>query len=108
MKSPIQYFSSITDPRVERTIDHLMSDIIFITIAAVICGCETWNEIELYGKTKEPWLRTFLSLLNGIPSDDTFNRFYSAVEPQQLEGSFISWVKDESKITDGEICLVLK
>jgi len=57
----------------------------------------------LYEKTKEPWLRTFLSLPNGIPSDDTFNRFYSAVEPQQLEDSFISWVKDVSKITDGEI-----
>lgn len=103
MKSPIEYFSSIEDPRVERTKDHLMSDIIFITIAAVICGCETWNEIELYGKTKEPWLRTFLSLANGIPSHDTFNRFYSAVEPQQLEHSFINWVKDVSKITDGEI-----
>jgi len=103
MKSPIEYFSCIEDPRVERTKDHLLSDIIFITIAAVICGCETWNEIELYGKTKELWLKTFLPLANGIPSHDTFNRFYSSVEPQQLEDSFINWMKDVSEITDGEI-----
>jgi predicted transposase YbfD/YdcC len=103
MKSPIEYFSSIKDPRIERTKDHLLSDIIFITIAAVICGAETWNEIELYGKTKEPWLKTFLSLANGIPSHDTFNRFFSSVDPQQLEDSFINWIKDISEITEGEV-----
>ncbi len=44
MKSPIDYFSSIEDPRVDCAKDHLLSDIIFITIAAVICGAETWND----------------------------------------------------------------
>jgi hypothetical protein len=43
----------LTDPRVERTKDHLMEAIIFITIAAVICGAETWNGIEQYGKSKQ-------------------------------------------------------
>jgi len=46
-----------------------------ITIAAVICGAETWNDVENYGKAKESRLKTFLRLLNGISSHDTFNRF---------------------------------
>jgi len=103
MKSPIDYFSGIKDPRVERTKEHLLSDVIFITIAAVICGAETWNEIELYGKTKEPWLRKYLSLTNGIPSHDTFNRVYSLLDPKELEKSFVNWVKDVSELTEGEI-----
>ncbi len=103
MKSPIDYFSGINDPRVDRTKEHLLSDVIFITIAAVICGAGTWNEIELYGKTKEPWLRKYLSLKNGIPSHDTFNRVYSLLDPQELEESFINWVKDVSELTEGEI-----
>ncbi|MDR0542684.1 MAG: transposase family protein, partial [Dysgonamonadaceae bacterium] len=49
MQSPISYFRELTDPRVERSKEHLMEDIIFITIAAVICGAETWNDIEAYG-----------------------------------------------------------
>lgn len=42
MKSPIDYFSELTDPRVDRTKEHLLEDIIFITIASVICGAETY------------------------------------------------------------------
>jgi hypothetical protein len=64
MRSAIKYFTEITDPRVDRSKDHLMEDIIFITIAAVICGAETWNDIENYGKSKEAWLRQYLQLPN--------------------------------------------
>jgi hypothetical protein len=49
MSNVIAHFSSLTDPRVERTKEHLLEDIIFIMIAAVICGCENWNDIESYG-----------------------------------------------------------
>jgi predicted transposase YbfD/YdcC len=103
MKSPIDYFTEIEDPRVERTKAHLLSEIIFITIVAVICGAETWNEIELYAKTKESWLRKYLLLANGIPSHDTFNRVFNAIDPQKFEDCFVKWVKDVSAITEGEV-----
>jgi predicted transposase YbfD/YdcC len=103
MKSPIHYFTELTDPRVDRTKDHLMEDIIFITIAAVICGAETWNDIEQYGKSKQLWLSQYLRLPNGIPSHDTFNRFFSALDPEAFEGAFLSWIKDISSLTEGEI-----
>ncbi|MDR2564340.1 MAG: ISAs1 family transposase, partial [Prevotellaceae bacterium] len=76
----------------ERTRVHLLEDIIFITIAAVICGAETWNETEDYGKEKEAWLRGFLKLPGGIPSHDTFNRFFAALDPETFELAFLSWV----------------
>lgn len=103
MKSPIEYFSEIEDPRIDRTKEHLLVDIIFITIAGVICGADSWNDIENYGKSKESWLKQFLKLPNGIPSHDTFNRLYSAIDPQQLETCFINWVNAVSNITDGEV-----
>ena len=73
MENPIPYFSSLTDPRVERTKEHLLEDTIFIAIASVICGAESWNDMENYGKRKEEWFKKFLQLPNGIPSHDTFN-----------------------------------
>ena len=103
MKSPIDYFAELTDPRMDRTKDHLMEDIIFITIAAVICGAETWNDIEQYGKSKQSWLSQYLRLPCGIPSHDTFNRFFSALDPEAFEGAFLSWIKDISALTEGEI-----
>ena len=103
MTNPVSYFSTLTDPRVERTREHLMEDIIFITISAVICGAETWNEIADYGKAKEPWLRQYLQLPSGIPSHDTFNRFFSALDPQEFEQAFLSWVKEAVHLTEGEV-----
>ena len=97
------YFSTLPDPRIERTKEHLLEDIIFITIAAVICGAETWNEIEDYGKAKKEWLCQYLKLPNGIPSHDTFNRFFSALDPQAFEGAFLSWVKAICELTEGEV-----
>lgn len=103
MNSFIDYFSSLPDPRVERTREHLLIDIIFITIAAVICGAETWNDIENYGKSKESWLRKYLKLPNGIPSHDTFNRFFSALDPKRFEEAFLSWVRDICELTKGDV-----
>ena len=103
MESPISYFSQIPDPRIERCKAHSLEDIIFITIAAVICGAETWNEIEAYGESKETWLREHLLLPNGIPSHDTFNRFFSLLNAEVFEDAFLSWVRAVSFLTDGEV-----
>jgi hypothetical protein len=88
MESPLQFFAGLTDPRVERTETHLLENIIFIAIASVICGAETWNEMEDFGKAKGKWLRTFLKLPNDIPSHNTFNRVFLALEPEQFKNVF--------------------
>ena len=66
------HFSQIEDPRVERTKQHKLIDIITIAICGVICGADTWVAIETYGRAKYEWLKKFLELPNGIPSHDTF------------------------------------
>ena len=69
MSSIIDHFSNLTDPRTkEHKKEHKLIDILFITIAAVICGAEDWNDIEFYGQEKEDWLKTILELPCGIPS----------------------------------------
>lgn len=103
MESPLKYFAELTDPRVERTKEHLLEEILFITIAAVLCGAEGWNEIEFYGKTKRAWLESFLTLPGGIPSHDTFNRVFSALDPDELESCFLAWVRDVARLSQGEI-----
>ena len=89
------------DPRVERTRYHNLNDIIFIAIAAVLSGAESWNEIEFYGEMKEEWLKEVLELPNGIPSHDTFNRLFSALDPDEFEKCFLNWIKSVNEITKG-------
>ena len=103
MKAPIDFFKGITDPRVERTKAHQLEDIMFITIAAVICGADTWNDIEAYGNTKKEWLAQYLKLPRGIPSHDTFNRVFAAIDPLEFENCFLAWVKEVAALTEGEV-----
>jgi predicted transposase YbfD/YdcC len=103
MKSPIDYFAQTKDPRIERNKEHLLEDIIFITIASVICGAETWNDIEAYGKQKKEWLRCYLKLPHGIPSHDTFNRVFAAIDPVEFETCFLNWIKAVAELTDGAV-----
>lgn len=101
-----QYLAAMKDPRINRRKLHLLEDIVFISIAAVLSGAESWNDVELYGKQKKPWLSTFLSLPNGIPSHDTFNRLFAALDPSEFEGFFSAWVKSLAEHYPGDIVSV--
>ncbi len=103
MSSIIEHFKTIQDPRRDHRKEHLLIDIIFITICAVICGADDWYEIETYGKRKEQWLKTILELPNGIPSHDTFNRVFSSLDPRALQHSFLNWVESIAKLAEDQI-----
>ncbi len=72
----------------------------------MICGGDSWNEMEQYGLEKEDFLKTFLKPDKGIPSHDTFNRVFSAINPKQFEYCFIDWVKELAKLNDKEVVAV--
>ena len=79
-----EYFAAMEDYRKQGYVKHKMINIIAISIAAVICGAEDWYDIEDYGKEKYEWLKTFLDLSDGVPSHDTYNRFFSFANPEAL------------------------
>jgi hypothetical protein len=53
MESPQSYFSNLEDSRVERTRKHDLEDILFIAIALIVCGTDSWYDMEEFGKSKE-------------------------------------------------------
>lgn len=106
MENPLRYFAELRDPRVERTRRHLLQDIVLISIAAILSGASGWDEIERYGKAKKPWLKSFLALPHGIPSHDTFNRVFQALDPAELENSFLGWVRSLARLTVGEVVAI--
>jgi predicted transposase YbfD/YdcC len=98
-----EHFSELEDPRVDRTKRHQLLDIIIIAICAVICGADTWVDIEEFGKAKIKWLRSLLELPNGIPSHDTFGRVFGRLDPEQFQRCFLSWVQAVYEITQGQV-----
>jgi predicted transposase YbfD/YdcC len=106
MDNPLKYFAELRDPRVERNREHLLEEILLIAIAAVLSGAESWNDIADYGEDKREWLQTFLTLPSGIPSHDTFNRVFAALDPDEMERGFAPWVSSIAKLTAGEVVAI--
>jgi len=98
-----EHFGKVTDPRINRTKEHKLIDIIAIAICAVICGAEGWVDVELYGKSKQPWLSTFLELPSGIPSHDTFGRVFALLDAQQFQLAFYEWVFAVNTLIQGQV-----
>ena len=80
----LDHFKDLEDPRSERNRDYTMSEILLVTLCAAICGAEGWQDVEDFGKAKIDYLRQFLPYKNGIPSDDTYRRFFRAIDSQAI------------------------
>ena len=101
----VLHFSELADPRIARTRRHLLMEILVIAFCAVLCGAEGWEDIERFGLAKERWLkeRLGLTLPNGIPSDDTFRRVFSRLDPDAFGKCFRAWVATLHQKTAGEV-----
>lgn len=101
-----EHFNHLEDPRMDRTKHHQLLDIIAIAICGVICGADNWVDLELFGRSKEEWLKRFLVLPNGIPSHDTFGRVFARLDPEKFAQCFTSWVKAVSQLTQGQVIAI--
>jgi predicted transposase YbfD/YdcC len=99
-------FGSITDPRIERTKLHKLIDILVIAICAAICSCDSWEDVEEFGKAKQEWFETFLELSNGIPSHDTFNRVFARLDPVEFRTCFMNWINAASELIGGQVIAI--
>src|SRR6185295_18141590 len=86
------HFRKLKDPRRVKSSRHLLLDIITITLCAVICGCNDWQEVEAFAIHRVDWLKKFLRLPHGVPSHDTFERVFDRLNPQTFQACFRSWM----------------
>jgi predicted transposase YbfD/YdcC len=104
--SIMTWFSVIRDPRIERNKLYPLHEGIVITILAVIAMAQGWEDIERYGKAKEPWLRRFLELEHGIPPHDVYRRVMCRIKSEEIEGCFMNWVRSIRKVYEREIIAI--
>ncbi len=100
------HFAALPDPRVDRTKRHQLLDIVTIVICAVLCGADTWVDVEAWGKAKLGWLRSFLALPHGVPSHDTFGRVFAALDPAASERCFLGWVRGLAETAAGQVVAI--
>lgn len=102
----VKYFEGLADPRSGNAKAHIFLEILIIAILAVICGADGWSDVELFGKNKKAWLKTFLKLPKGIPSHDTFGRVFAKIKPEEFQKCFMDWVQAVEQLTAGQVIAV--
>lgn len=90
----VEQFATLGDPRCAGKVEHRLVDVLVIIVCAVIAGAETFEDVALYGRCKQAWLRGFLGLPGGIPSHDTFRRVLMLIGPDAFERCFMAWALD--------------
>jgi predicted transposase YbfD/YdcC len=104
--SLIVSFQNLPDPRVEGRCDHKLIDIIVITVCAVIAGAESWVDVADFGEARQDWLSTFLQLPAGIPSHDTFGRFFAVLDAEAFQMAFMRWVEGVFRVSKGQVIAI--
>ncbi len=102
----VDIFEPVPDIRQTGKVKHSLLEIIFMAIVATLGGADDWEEIECFCEHKEQWLRKYLTLENGIPSHDTFERCFSWMDPKIFLQCFMQWTMLVSKIVKGGILAI--
>jgi predicted transposase YbfD/YdcC len=81
------HFAEVADPRASNA-RHDFLEVIFVALAAVLCGAEDCTDMALFAHTKLGFLRQVVKLEHGAPSHDTFSRVFRLLAPEPFEAAF--------------------
>jgi predicted transposase YbfD/YdcC len=93
-----KHFRRLSDPRVVGRTKHLLIDLLVLALCGVIANCDDWPDIALFARQRERWFRRFLRLPGGIPSHDTFERVFAALNPRALQACCLAWLREVTRL----------
>ena len=100
-----EVLEGIEDTRREKSVWYPLHEVLFIMLTAVICGATSYAKVELFGKSREKWLKKYLKLENGIPDACTFRNVIRAIDTQQLHTVFVEWMKSAVEQVTGVVAV---
>jgi len=103
LASLITILEAVPDPRVKAIVDHDLPDILIIALCTILCGGDSFYDMEEFGEVRLDWLKTFLRLRNGVPTHDTYNRVFQALDPEEFGDCLARWTQSVRTVLGGEV-----
>ena len=96
------HFEEITDPRLNRGLNHDLGELMFIALTAALANADSWADVERFGTSHQDWFAKHLPLENGIPSHDTFSRVFARLDSGEFLTAMHRWIDDFSDSLRGQ------
>lgn len=108
-KETLEQFGScwegLEDPRSGNAALHDFHELLMMALCCVLCGGQGAVDMAMFAEAKEPFLRSFLTLSNGLPSHDTFSRLFRNLDPDQFRDSFQRFMAQFSEQLQGVVAI---
>ena len=104
----MKHISIIPDYRQPWKLEHKLSDILLLTICAIISEAEGWEDIEDFGKAHLVFLKQYVDFKHGVPVHDPIARLFACINPKKFHECFINWMRDCHSSENGDILECIK
>ena len=101
----IECWEGVVDPRTGNAALHNFYELLVIALCTVLCGGQSAVDMATFAQAKEPFLRSFLKLENGLPSHDTFSRLFRQLDPVQFGLAFQRFMARFSEKIQGVVAI---
>jgi predicted transposase YbfD/YdcC len=98
------YFSEVGDPRAANA-RHDLLELVFVALAAVLCGAQDCTDMSLFARSKLDVLREVVKLEHGAPSHDTFSRLFRLLAPEPFEAAFAKFTRGFAEAIKGVVAI---
>lgn len=102
----VDCFAELQDPRQPINQIHLFSDLLVMSLCAIVCGADDWEAVADYAVAKREWLGTFLALPGGPPAHDTFWRVFRHLDAEQFQRCFVRWTSSLVELKTGQVIAI--
>ena len=103
--SLLEVLEGIEDTRREQSVWYPLHEVLFIMLVAVICGATSYVKVEMFGKSREKWLKKYIEMENGIPDACTFRNVIKGIDTEQLHEVFVEWMKSAVETVSGVVAV---
>ncbi len=103
MDSLLSKLTIIQAPRTGNAKCHILSEVLFMAIAAGVGGANTWYEVVEFVEDRLDFFKKYLEFPGGVPSHDTFNRIFAIMDPTVLEANYRQWSAVFVKLKPGDV-----
>jgi len=101
----IECWEGVEDPRTGNAALHNFYELLVIALCTVLCGGQSAVDMAIFAQAKEPFLRSFLKLANGLPSHDTFSRLFRLLDPEQFHAVFQRFMARFAETVQGVVAI---